>query len=79
MMSRAVGEDRWEAMRLFRRVHAMRFYYVILCLQSQRRQEKLTEIYIHWPELANLIGIYPKVDFSHGFIKHQTYEMYRDF
>lgn len=27
MMSKAVGEERWDAMRMFRRVNAMKFYY----------------------------------------------------
>lgn len=31
------------------------------------------------PEIANTIGIYPKVDSSHGFPQHQIYEMFRDF
>lgn len=36
-------------------------------------------IFIEAPEVANLLGMYPKTDNSHGFAFYQTYEMYRDF
>ena len=48
----------------------MRFYYA--------RQTILYETFILWPDLAQLIGIYPKVDTSHGFPMPFSYEMYRD-
>ena len=70
MMSKAVGEERWDAMRMFRRVNAMKFYY--------HRQSVLCQVFCDWPEMANLIGIYPKIDQSHGFQHYATYEMYRD-
>ena len=30
------------------------------------------------PDMAQIIGIYPKVDTSHGIPFHTGYEMYRD-
>jgi hypothetical protein len=40
MMSRAVGEDRWESLRLLRRVAAMKFYYVLLNNYKIKREDK---------------------------------------
>jgi hypothetical protein len=47
----------------------------------------LYRCFIETPDLANLLGIYPKCDTSHGFGFYSififypldTYEMYRDF
>jgi hypothetical protein len=46
----------------------------------------LYRCFIETPDLANLLGIYPKMDSSHGFGFYSnlffyldTYEMYRDF
>ncbi len=36
-------------------------------------------IFVEAPDVANLLGMYPKTDNSHGFPGYQTYEMYRDF
>lgn len=70
MMARVVGEERWDSMRMVRRIYGNKFYYA--------RQQILYDIFTEWPQLANMIGIYPKVDTSHGFLHWQTYEMYRD-
>ena len=35
-------------------------------------------IYIYATDVANTLGIYPKVDNSHGFPFPKAYEMYRD-
>ena len=70
-LNKLIGEERYDQMRMFRRVNAMKFYYA--------RQNVLYETFILWPDLANLIGIYPKVDTSHGFPFPFSYEMYRDF
>lgn len=39
----------------------------------------LYRIYIESPDVANMIGIYPKTDSSHGYGNPISYEMYRDF
>ena len=53
MAARVVGEERWDALRLVRRVYGNKFYY--------GRQQVLYDIFYDWPALANMIGIYPKV------------------
>ena len=35
-------------------------------------------LYKEAPDMANTLGLYPKVDTSHGFPMPQAYEMYRD-
>lgn len=71
MLNRVIGEERYDRMRLFRRTNIARFYWT--------RQEILYETYLHYPEIANTIGIYPKTDLSHGFPSYSPYEMFRDF
>ena len=56
--------------RLARRLASARFYYT--------RQQLLYIIHQEAPDVANTIGIYPKVDNSHGFTLSRPYEMYRD-
>ena len=56
--------------RLERRIASARFYYT--------RQQILFLTYQEAPDVANSIGIYPKVDSSHGFTLTRPYEMYRD-
>lgn len=79
MLNRVVGQERYDAIRVQRRVYTNKFYYL--------RQQVLYRWFTEHPDLANMLGIYPKVDSSHGFgfysnffntIK-DTYEMYRDF
>ncbi|EAR82265.1 hypothetical protein TTHERM_01230120 (macronuclear) [Tetrahymena thermophila SB210] len=71
MLNKAVGEERYDALRLARRTWGMRFYYA--------RQQVMYETFVDHPDLANWVGMYPKVDSSHGFPFYSTYEMYRDF
>lgn len=71
MINAAIGEERYNTMRLYRRINTARFYW--------RRQEMLYECFVHYPEVANTIGIYPKTDSSHGFPHYSPYEMFRDF
>lgn len=71
MLNRVIGEERYDRMRLFRRTNIARFYWT--------RQEILYETFLHYPEIANTIGIYPKTDLSHGFPSYSPYEMFRDF
>lgn len=59
MLNRVVGEERYDAVRVWRRVWVNKFYYY--------RQMMLYQCFIETPDLANLLGIYPKVDTSHGF------------
>lgn len=46
---------------------------------DQKNLVKFQRIFIEAPDVANLLGMYPKTDNSHGFAFYQTYEMYRDF
>ena len=59
MINRVVGEDRYDAVRVWRRTLSNKFYYF--------RQQLLYQCFVETPDLANLLGIYPKVDSSHGF------------
>jgi len=65
-----LGEDRYAAIKLEKRIFSARFHYT--------RQTMLYDIFVHYPDLANTIGIYPKTDQSHGFAWHKPYEMFRD-
>lgn len=56
--------------RLERRIAFARFYYT--------RQQILFNIFVTAPDVANTLGLFPKVDNSHGFSFPQGYEMYRD-
>lgn len=58
-MNNVVGESIWDKMRMRRRVIGNKFYYA--------RQEVLYKVFIEMPDVASMIGIYPKVDNSHGF------------
>lgn len=59
MLNRVVGEERYDAIRVQRRVYSNKFYYL--------RQQILYRWFVEHPDLANMLGIYPKVDSSHGF------------
>ena len=71
MANAVVGEQRYDALRVSRRVMTNKFYYM--------RQQMLYQMFVEQPDVANLLGVYPKVDSSHGFGYFNTYEMYRDF
>ncbi len=78
MLNRVVGEDRYESLRVERRIMSNKFYYL--------RQHMLYRIFIESPDVASMIGIYPKTDSSHGYGSNSnfkiylvSYEMYRDF
>lgn len=64
MINRAVGEQRYDNIRVWRRVISNKFYYA--------RQQMLYQCFVETPDLANLLGIYPKVDTSHGYGYHST-------
>lgn len=59
MLNRVVGEERYDAVRVWRRCMTNKFYYM--------RQQMLYQCFIESPDIANLLGIYPKMDSSHGF------------
>lgn len=59
MLNRVIGEERYDAIRIQRRVYSNKFYYF--------RQQILYRWFIEHPDVANMLGIYPKVDSSHGF------------
>jgi len=69
--NRAIGEQRYDFIRVQRRIYSARFYYA--------RQQLLYELYVDYPEWAQLTGLYPKTDSSHGFPSQLTCEAYRDF
>jgi len=71
ILNKAVGEHRYDAIRMYKRVNSLKWYY--------NRQQALYELFVDYPELAALSGIYPKTDVSHGFPNPYNYEMYRDF
>lgn len=62
MINRVVGENRYESLRIHRRVLSNKFYYL--------RQNILYTLFVESPDLACMLGIYPKVDSSHGFGWH---------
>jgi hypothetical protein len=59
MANRVIGEQTYDALRVQRRVLSNKFYYL--------RQQMLYRTYIESPDVANMIGIYPKTDSSHGY------------
>jgi hypothetical protein len=71
LMTRMIGENRYDVLRIERRIALAKMYYA--------RQQILHQIFIDFPEIAHTIGIYPKADASHGFPHLTTYETFRDF
>lgn len=63
-INKVVGEQRYDNFRVWRRVISNKFYYA--------RQQMLYRCFVETPDLANLLGIYPKVDTSHGYGYHST-------
>jgi hypothetical protein len=59
MANRIIGEPAYDAIRVQRRILSNKFYYL--------RQQMLYKVYIESPDVANMIGIYPKTDSSHGY------------
>jgi len=59
MINAVVGEDRYDAIRVSRRVWTTKVYYF--------RQQILYRWFVEHAELAQMLGIYPKIDSSHGF------------
>lgn len=64
MINRIVGEDRYDNWRVQRRIISNKFYYF--------RQQMLYKCFIETPDLANLLGIYPKMDSTHGYGFYST-------
>eukprot|EP01017_Pseudomicrothorax_dubius_P018095 TRINITY_DN2014_c0_g1_i1.p1 TRINITY_DN2014_c0_g1~~TRINITY_DN2014_c0_g1_i1.p1 ORF type:complete len:221 (+),score=35.90 TRINITY_DN2014_c0_g1_i1:124-786(+) len=71
ILNRVIGESRYDTLRIQRRIIQAKIWYT--------RQQFLYEMYVDYPEMAALLGVYPKVDSSHGFPWPFPYEMYRDF
>ena len=59
MANRLIGESRYDAIRVQRRIFSNKFYYL--------RQHMLYRCFVESPDVANMIGIYPKTDSSHGY------------
>ena len=70
MFNRVIGEHRYDYLRMEKRIASAKFYYT--------RQQLLFQLYVDFPDVAQLTGIYPKVDCSHGFPQYLTYEAWRD-
>ncbi len=62
MLNRVVGEERYDNVRVQRRILSNKFYYF--------RQQWLYQLFVEAPDIAQLLGIYPKTDQSHGFGYH---------
>jgi hypothetical protein len=59
IINQLVGENYYDAVRVERRILSNKFYYI--------RQQMLYRTYTESPDVANMIGIYPKTDSSHGY------------
>ena len=59
MLNRVVGEERYDAIRVTRRVFSNKFYYL--------RQHLLYRMFVESPDVACMMGVYPKTDSSHGY------------
>lgn len=59
MLNRLVGENTYDTLRVTRRVFSNKFYYL--------RQHMLYRCFIESPDVACMLGIYPKTDNSHGY------------
>ena len=68
MLNRAVGEDRYDSIRVQRRIISNKFYYL--------RQHLLYRIFIESPDVGCMLGIYPKTDSSHGYGSNSNFKMY---
>ena len=84
MINRVVGEDRYEFLRVQRRIYSARFYFTRqqFLYEYSLYPDKISSyfrMYIDYPEMAALTGVYPKTDQSHGFPNPLTLEAYRDF
>lgn len=62
MLNRVVGETTYDALRVKRRVITNKFYYM--------RQQMLYQLFVETPDISCMLGVYPKVDNSHGFGYH---------
>ena len=62
MLNRVVGEQRYDDIRVQRRILSNKFYYF--------RQQLLYQCFVEAPDVAQMLGIYPKTDQSHGFGYH---------
>ena len=70
IVNRIVGEKTYNYFRMEKRIASAKFYYT--------RQQMLYQLYVDFPDVAQITGIYPKVDCSHGFPQYLTYEAWRD-
>ena len=59
MVNRLVGGENYDSFRVYRRIMSSKFYY--------SRQYMLYKVFAESPDVACMLGIYPKVDSSHGF------------
>ena len=67
---RVVGEERWDGWRVQRRAWWLAWYYA--------RQRALYRLFVDYTDIANSVGVYPKLDSSHGFPQLTAYETFRD-
>lgn len=64
MLNRAVGEERYNEIRVGRRIWQNKVYYI--------RQHLLYRLFIESPDLSCMLGVYPKCDTSHGYGSSST-------
>ena len=71
IFNKIIGEKSHNYLRLERRIWQNRIWYT--------RQTFLFKCWSDYPEIAYLLGAYPKGDASHGFPHRNPYEVFRDF
>ncbi len=71
LINRVIGERNYDKLRLERRIFGTNIYY--------KRQQFLYTASQAFPDIANTLGCYPKLDTSHGFPNPMPFECYRDF
>ena len=64
IFNRALGEERYNSIRVTRRIFSNKFYYL--------RQHLLYRMFVESPDVACMLGVYPKVDSSHGYGSHSS-------
>lgn len=71
ILNRIIGEKNYDFFRLQRRIWGNTMWY--------RRQTFLYNMNANFPDIANALGSYPKLDSSDGFPNPMPYECFRDF
>ena len=70
LINRTIGESMYDRIRMEKRIASSKFYYT--------RQNLLYTTYIDFPDIAQTIGLFSKVDTSHGFPQVFPFEPWKD-